>query len=130
MFHISICMLSNATCDSCNLVYIIICLRCKVFYIGETSKSLYVRIRQHLNGIKRFIPYLNIENEVAQHFRKIGHIIQHDFRVCVFKDKLEDIKIRRAVEMDLILLFKNVFKYAILNTKINNLRNLNKLCFL
>ena len=123
-------MLSNATCDSCNLVYIIVCLRCKVFYIGETSKSLNVRISQHLNGIKRFIPYLNIENEVAQHFRKIGHIIQHDFRVSVFKDKLEDTTIRRSVEMDLIFLFKNVFNYAILNSKINNLQNLNKLCFL
>ncbi len=30
-------LLDNGDCNSKNLIYIIICLRCNVFYIGETS---------------------------------------------------------------------------------------------
>jgi len=123
-------MLCNATCDSSNLVYIIQCIKCKVFYIGETSKSLRIRINQHLNCIKRFVPYFKLENELAVLFRTIGHNIPNDFRVCVFQDNLIETSQRRSVEMDLIFLFKSVFKFEILNSKIGNFHNLKKLCFL
>ncbi|CAF0972005.1 unnamed protein product [Brachionus calyciflorus] len=123
-------MFCNATCDSSNVVYIICCIKCMVFYIDETSKCLNVRISQHLNSIKRFIPYINTENEVAMHFRKLGHVIYNDFRVCVFKDNLVDSTFRKTMEMDLIFLFLNVFGFAILNSKIDGLNNLKKLCFL
>jgi hypothetical protein len=104
-------------------------VRCRIFYVGETSKAIKIRITQHLNGIKRFIPYFNPENEVALHFRKIGHNIPNDFRVCAFKDKLVDTAQRRSVEMDLIFLFKHIFNFEILNTKINSITTLKNLCF-
>ena len=123
-------MLCNANCETTNLVYIVQCIKCDMFYIGETSKSLLIRINQHLNAIKRFIPYFKKENEIAVHFRSVGHNIPNDFRVCVFRDNLIDTTIRRSVEMDLILLFKNVFNFEILNSKIYNYNFLNKLCFI
>lgn len=123
-------MLSNANCDSCNVVYIIMCTKCTVFYVGETSKSLRIRISQHLNGIKRFVPYFNMENEVAYHFRRVGHVINSDFRVCVFRENLVDQVVRRSVEMDLIWLFKCVFNFEILNSKINNLNSIKNFSFL
>ena len=111
-------VLCNGNCESKGLVYIIMCIKCHVFYIGETSKTLKVRISQHLNCIKRFVPYFNVENEVAFHFRKIGHNLNEHFRVCIFKDNLDDSIKRKSIEMDLIYLFKSVFNCEILNNKI------------
>ena len=58
----------SGNCQSTNLVYIISCFKCSIYYIGETSKSLNERISQHLFNIKKFRPYID-ENEVANHFR-------------------------------------------------------------
>ena len=45
---------SNSTCQSTSVVYIILCNKCRIFYIGESSKTVNTRISQNLNDIKRF----------------------------------------------------------------------------
>ncbi|CAF1047539.1 unnamed protein product [Brachionus calyciflorus] len=89
--------LSESSCNDENIVYIIVCKKCSVFYIGESSKSLKVRISQHLNGIKRFVPYVKTKNEVADHFRRKGHILNNHFKVCIFKKNLVDTQMRRNI---------------------------------
>ena len=84
--------MNNATCTSSNLIYIIICKKCKLYYIGETSNTLNARISQHLNHIINFKPYLKYEDkEVAKHFRRTSHKLS-DFKVYVFKSGLENLK--------------------------------------
>ena len=122
-------ILCHSNCETEYIVYIIICIKCNVFYIGETSKSLRIRIGQHINGIKRFVPIFKPENEVADHFNLVGHVLNRDFKVCIFKDKLKELSIRRSVELDLIYLFKNVFNFEILNEKIYNINYIKSLSF-
>ena len=122
-------LLSNANCKSQSLVYIIVCLKCNFCYIGETSKALKTRISQHLYNIKRFIPYFNEESEVAFHFRLKGHDVNRDFRVCVFKDGLIEVSLRKSIELDLIYLFKDIFKLDIINSRVNSCKNISALSF-
>ena len=113
--NLKIKLMNNASCTSTDLIYIIICKKCKLFYIGETSQTLKARTSQHLNHIINFKPYLKYEDkEVAKHFRRTSHKLS-DFKVCVFKTGLENIKIRKYQELDLINRF-NINKIRCMNT--------------
>ena len=107
--------MNNATCTSTDLIYIIICKKCKLYYIGETGQSLNIRISQHLNHIINFKPvYKYTDKEVAKHFRRSAHKLS-DFKVCVFKTGLDNIKFRKYQELDLINRF-NINKIRCINT--------------
>ena len=112
--NMKIKLMSNASCTSTNLIYIIICLKCNLFYIGETSETLEKRISQHLNHIKKFKPFEKYhEKEVAKHFRTKGHNLRY-FKICVFRAELYDINIRKNYELDLINRF-NINKKRCIN---------------
>ena len=125
--NISIQLLSNSNCNSSNVVYIILCIKCKIFYIGETGKSLSKRMSQHLNQIKKFVPFKKYhDKEVAKHFNLNGHKLD-DFKCCVYKDNLIDNKNRKSVEKDLIKFLNLNYKRCInIHTSTSNL---NALCF-
>jgi hypothetical protein len=107
-------LMSNASCTSTNLIYIIICLKCNLFYIGETSETLEKRISQHLNHKKKFKPFEKYhEKEVARHFRTKGHNLRH-FKICVFRAELNDTMLRKNYELDLINRF-NINKKRCIN---------------
>lgn len=112
--RLKICNFSD--CKTKNVIYIIICIKCKCFYVGETENSLEKRLKQHLNHIKKFIPYLKYtDKEVAKHFRSTQHNLSHDFKVCIYKSNFINAKERKEQELDLI---------NILN--INEIRCINK----
>jgi hypothetical protein len=112
--NIKIKLMSNATCQTKNLIYIIICKKCNLFYIGETGKSLKTRISQHLNHIMKFSPFKKYQDkEVPKHFRKNGHKLSH-FKVCIFRSDLNDSNERKKYELDLINRF-NLNKTRCLN---------------
>lgn len=95
-------LLSNATCMSNNLIYIIICKKCNLFYVGETGDTLKTRISQHINHILKFKPYEKYhDKEVARHFRRDKHKLS-DLKVCVFRTDLYEIQTRKYLELDLI----------------------------
>ena len=103
---------NNCSCLSTSVVYIIICKKCRIFYIGESSKSANIRINQHLNNIKRFSNNLNTSlvnfdscSPVAIHFSENYHDLAKDFSFLIFNDELHDDKIRKSIESDLINLF-------------------------
>jgi hypothetical protein len=100
--NIKLNLLNKADCKSTHIIYIIICIKCNLFYVGETEKSLETRIRQHINHIKKFIPFLKYTNkEIARHFRSGNHKLS-DFKVCVFKTELFDVDTRKSNELDII----------------------------
>ncbi|XP_059176529.1 uncharacterized protein LOC131956122 [Physella acuta] len=68
---------NHFNCESRNVVYVIQCRRCNIFYIGQTGKRLFDRVSQHLRSI-------NNEDglPVAKHFNKSGHDLKKDF--CIF----------------------------------------------
>jgi uncharacterized protein with HEPN domain len=110
-------LLSNATCNTENIIYIIICTKCNLYYIGETSKKLKERIQQHLNNINNFIPFIKYHDKIiAKHFRSNNHSLK-ELKVCVFKTNLENLKERKDKEQDLI---------NFLNLKTNNCLNIIK----
>ena len=61
----------NSNCKSLGIVYIIKCLKCNIFYVGESEFSPNKRITQHLKDIESFVPY-GIQNF------EIRKIIQND----------------------------------------------------
>ena len=100
--NVRIKLMNNNTCNSRNIIYIIICNKCSLFYVGESSKSLKERTAQHINHITNFIPYKKYESkEVARHFRSKKHKLS-DFKICIFKSNIENDEIRKNMEQDLI----------------------------
>ena len=71
-------------CQSKEAVYIIKCLLCDQYYIGQTGKSTETRIKQHLNAIRNFVPFLKYTSEIGHHFNLKGHEINKHFRFCVY----------------------------------------------
>lgn len=105
---------SFSNCFSKNLVYIIICKRCNLFYIGQTKRCFNTRMKEHLNNIKNFIPFCNLMNSaVAIHFNLKGHDYKNDFSCLVFKKDLESNETRLDIELQLIHLVKNLNKKII-----------------
>ena len=99
-------------CLSTHIVYIIICNRCKAFYIGESSKTVKERISQHLNDISRFKKNLDISlgnfdscSPLATHFSDLNHDIDKDFNFVIFNKDFKEDLIRKSVESDLINIF-------------------------
>ena len=122
-------LMVNADCMTRNIVYIILCTLCNVYYIGETEESLQKRMSGHFGTIKRFIPFVRMESEVAFHFNLKGHDLKKHFKVCVFKDLLITKKSRLSVEADLIYLFNEGYEAIVLNKKILSQNKIEQFCF-
>jgi hypothetical protein len=110
---IKLSLLTNANCNTSNIIYIIICIKCNLFYIGETKNSLKIRFIQHLNNIMKFIPFERYHDKVVPlHFRRNNHKIS-DIKICVFKSEFNNEKDRKEQELDLINLFNIKYKNCI-----------------
>jgi len=78
--NLNLKLLDNGDCDSIQLIYIIFCCLCNLFYIVETNNSLKTRIKQHLNQIEKFIPFYKYHDKiVAKHF----NLRDHMFHTCL-----------------------------------------------
>lgn len=113
---------SLSNCSSKGCIYIIKCMKCNCFYIGETLRTITKRIDEHLKNIANFSRDLNKTlmnfdklSEVAVHFNRNGHNIERDFRFCVFEDNVINEIYRKSIETDLINLFDKT--NTILNVK-------------
>jgi hypothetical protein len=122
-------MLSNGNCNSSNLIYIIICMKCNIFYIGETSNTLCKRISDHLDDIINFIPFeVNTNKEVAFHFNLKPHNYLYDFKCLLFRDNFSDDLNRKSAELDLVNFLNNFHNFKCINIITKN-KNYNFLCF-
>ena len=66
------------TCTSTCVVYVIVCTKCDIMYVGETSRSLRDRKNDHFSDIKC---KRTDKNEVAEHFCSTPHNVYEDFTI-------------------------------------------------
>ena len=90
---------SNLNCDSVNVIYVIHCIKCNVYYVGETSTPLRTRLNQHLSSIRTGKNY-----PVAIHFNSSEHNINSDFRISPII-QVPNTKYRKFLESSLIKSF-------------------------
>jgi hypothetical protein len=118
---------NSSSCNSIGINYILICKKCKYYYIGESIRSVKVRISEHLNDINNYknCKATNLVNtiidddkwsNVAKHFNENDHDIEEHFRFCIFDSNVINDECRLSIETDLINIFKS-FKLKILNDK-------------
>ena len=89
------------TCNSRNVIYILVCKRCWKFYIGET-KNLKPRTRKHISDIKH--PKNSYCRTLAEHLRKCSPRAPQFKIFPIFH--VEDRARRKFIEKRLILRFK------------------------
>jgi hypothetical protein len=122
-------LISNGSCISSNLIYIIICIKCNIFYVGETKNTLFKRISKHLDDIINFKPFeINTNKEVAYHFNLKPHNYLNDFKCVIFRDNLPDDLKRKSAELDLVNFLNNFHNNKCINIIKKN-KNYNYLCF-
>ena len=93
------------TCNSRCLVYCLSCRRCGKLYIGETSRNLKTRFREHLQNIDK-TTHLNDDNtnedaNVAAHFN-LGNHSKNDVQIKAITFAPHDTIKRRVLEQKLI----------------------------
>ena len=112
---------NNSNCDSSFFIYIIICIRCNSFYIGEYGRLVKDRLKEHLYCIKTFIPYVKF-NSVSKHFNLKGYNYSEDFKFLILNTNLLNMDERKHIERKLILLLKN-FDIKIMNEDFSSVYN-------
>ena len=66
-------------------VYIIPCKYCDLIYIGQTGKSLEVRLNQHKDAVR----LAHGNNAIFEHLREINHVINWRAAKLVFNSNVE-----------------------------------------
>ena len=110
-------IMSNANCESDNLVYIIKCTLCDDYYVGQTCRTAKKRWSEHIRAIKKFFPFRFNTNEIGYHFNLKNHFYKKHLQFYIFKNNLIDESYRRSVETDLINMIQT-FNNSIINDKI------------
>jgi hypothetical protein len=98
---------SENNCLSKNILYIIYCSFCNTFYIGQ-SQDLKSRMYNHINDIKKFVPFNNKITSVSIHFNLKFHNFTKHFSFFVLKKDISDLKERLNRESFLINLCKKL----------------------
>ena len=105
---------SLSSCNSLNCIYIIKCNKCSKFYVGQTSRTAKVRLKEHLYKIKYFTKVSNNESlfedkmssskdsEILYRHFAFEHNLETDFSFQVFATNV--IYYRLRLENDLILI--------------------------
>ena len=69
-----------------NVVYCITCEQCKLQYIGQTTRSLDERVREHIGYIRN----LHTNQPTGEHFNLHGHELYY-LKVSVLQHKNQNI---------------------------------------
>ena len=96
----------NCNCASTNVIYIIRCLFCDVFYVGQTKRSASARLKEHIKDIKKFVPFINLTSEVGFHFNLRNHNYKNHLQFYIFKKDVLNLEDRLSIETDIIHLIK------------------------
>ena len=121
-------MLCNGSCSSSNVIYILLCVKCNVFYIGQTGRQFSRRFREHVNNITRFKFIVQENTELSIHFNKSKHNLYNDLKFLIFKNNLSNLNDRLSSETDLIHIFKSL-NLKVINAMIPHLNYIKKLNF-
>ena len=127
--------ISNSNFKSEGIVYIIFCNLCHDYYVGQSYRSAYIRIKEHLYNIKKFKENLSYSlsnlnkqfEETAIHFNLKNHSLKN-FNYFIFDNNIRDDLIRRSIENDLIHLFLSL-NVKIINKMIPDVKYIKHLAF-
>ena len=109
-------ILSNATCNTENAVYIIKCINCSSFYIGQTE-TVGRRLNTHISNCFFNTPPKNLNTAcVVEHFNNDLCSLIH-FSFYIFRSNIENKYHRLNIETMLIHLFLDL-NINLLNDKI------------
>ena len=98
-------ILSNSSCISKNVVYIIECIFCSSFYIGQ-SENLYIRLKTHIRKCRmNFISKDSNCTNIIKHFHSNNFCNFSHFSFFVFRNNISDKFERLNIESQLINLF-------------------------
>jgi hypothetical protein len=86
------------SCKSKCVIYAIMCSKCPAIYIGQTSRCLHERFREHLYNVSTE----NIQTSVVEHFTKIH--TKADMVVTAIQKAPNDLE--RRLEMEARIIFK------------------------
>lgn len=103
----SLPIMTNSSCTSKNVIYILCCTRCQFFYIGTTD-NFNRRFKEHFRSITRRVNYADNRKAVHNHFYNKQHNIYKDLCFYIFKSNIEDLASRLNQEIQLIYLFKTL----------------------
>jgi hypothetical protein len=113
---------NNSNCKSENVIYILSCKLCKMYYIGQ-SNNLYNRINTHISKIKNFTPFSNNNsNCVSNHFNLKLHNYELHLNFFIIHTDISNLKDRLNIEKFYIHLFKRL-DVNIINDFIPFIRN-------
>jgi hypothetical protein len=88
-----------------------------MFYVGQTKRNAFERIKEHLIYINKFIPFIRFTSEVGLHFNLQYHNYKNHFSFYLFKKNIEELDRRLSIETDLIHIIKENIP-PIINIKI------------
>ncbi len=113
---------TNSTCATDNCIYIIICKKCNVFYIGETSQTIRNRMNNHFHTLRNSNFKTNDQAKmvIPDHFKLMDHDYETHFSFTIIKQGLVDSRYRFGFEQEFIHFFKA--NHRILNINIPTLR--------
>jgi hypothetical protein len=90
--NVAISLNANMNCESKNLVYVLVCVKCKQIYIGETELSLAVRNTLHRQHVRR--PEYTIL-KASKHMQSCGE----GYKIApIFKIKVNSSYVRSKME--------------------------------
>jgi hypothetical protein len=116
-------LLDAFNCHSCNIVYLITCLKCNIQYVGETGNALQSRMNGHRYCIK-----FNKDTPVGIHFNSPNHNLSHLTVMPIEKIKSNNMSERRAREFYWQLKLGTIFPRGLNNFPVkirNRFKNLN-----
>jgi hypothetical protein len=113
----------NTDCKSENVIYLIKCLKCNAFYVGQSERSCEKRLNEHISSIRNFVAYEKNLSEVSFHFNLTGHSPK-DFSFYILNKDLIDLTLRLHTEAKFIYLFKHILKQNVLNSKEPSIYNI------
>ena len=106
-------ILSSSSCNSTGIIYIIFCKLCKIYYIGQSKRSVKERLNEHFYKINNHVPFDNCTT-VSNHFNLLLHDLSY-LKFFIYTVDLHDDKERQHLENKLIFLFKNIFNVKLIN---------------
>ncbi len=117
------------TCNSKNIIYFIHCLKCKLSYIGQSSRTASIRINEHIVKIKKYKEnykkritnkdkdIYNDSEILYNHFKYDDHDFNIHFKFQIICKNIINYRLR--LETDLICIFKTTTPHG-LNTITDN----------
>ena len=95
---------NNSNCKSSHIIYIIKCLKCNCYYIGQSYRTVEKRLYEHINNIKNFKCYEKNNTVVSRHFNLKNHSLEH-FKFIIIDNNIDDDNLRLNCEARYIHLF-------------------------